>query len=116
MSELPSVAVVLAALVSGIIFGLNLSSNVEYKVRGSKEPLFAILRSGSAFGVALNQMLWLLIVSVVMVAVAVFIMRVGNAYPLSKIDRYAFVVFWFVSIAFAKYLRYCYWKRKAGRL
>jgi len=116
MNELPSVVVILAALISGMILGSNLSTNMEYKLRGTREPLFTILRTKSAFGIALNQILWLLIVSIAMVATAVFIMRMGNVYPLSKADRYAFVILWFISIACAKYLRYCYWKKKSGKL
>jgi len=115
MSELTSVAVVVAALVSGIIFGFNLGTEVESKVRGYKKPLFSIFPSASLLGLALNQVFSLLIVSTVMVAVAVLILRVGNAYPLSQNDRYVFVIIWFASIAFAKYLRYNYWKRKSEK-
>lgn len=116
MSEVSSVAVIFAASISGMILGLNLSSNAEHKVYGPKNPLAALLRNSSGFGVAFSQVLWLLIVCVAMVAAAVFIMRLGNVYPMSKTDRYTFVVFWFLSVGCAKYLRYCYWKRKSKRL
>lgn len=116
MNELPSVAVVLAALVSGKILDLSLSPNVEYKLRGIKAPLFTILRTRSVFGIALSQILWLLIVSVAMVVAGVFIMRMGDVYPLSKIDSNAFVIFWYLSIACPKYLRYSYGKKKFGKL
>lgn len=112
MNELPSGAVILAALISGIILGLNISTDYERRVRGSKKCLFAIFRDGSVSGVIFNRIFFLLVVSVAMMVVAVFIMRAGNVYPLSKIDRYAFVFFWFASTAFAKYLRFLYWKRK----
>ena len=112
MNELPSAAVVISALFSGFILGLSLSTKVERKVRDTKKSLFTISHSASLFGFTLNQVFFLLIVSVFVVTAAVLIMRIGNAYPLSQIDRYAFVILWFASIIFAKYLRYCYWKNK----
>lgn len=115
MIELPSVLVVLAASVSGMVLGFSLRTSVEYKFHVTRERCFPTLQPRSRFGVAITQVIGLLIISFLMVVPAVIIMRIGDVYPLSETDRYTFVFFWFLSISCAKYLRYCYWKKRSGK-
>jgi len=115
MIEFPSVLVVLAASVSGMVLGFSLRTSVENKYHVTSERCFTPWKPISRFGVAITQAFGLLIVSFLMVVPALLIMRMGDVYPLSETDRYTFVFFWFLSISCAKYLRYCYWKKRSGK-
>lgn len=113
MNELPSATVILSAIAAGMILGLSIGTDKESRLRGTRTPLTSIWRPRSPLGAVMRGLLWLLGVTVVMTVVVVITLRVGGAYPLSKVDRYTFLVFWFCSTACSRHLRYCYWKKKS---
>ena len=108
MNELPSIYIIIAALSSGAVLGFNLVTETERQRRSFKNPPLHT----SLLSIVFKQAMWLLVVSTVMTIVALSIMKMGETYPLSQVEKYFFVGIWFLSIAFTKYLRYCYWKKK----
>lgn len=110
------VYVIAAAVIAGVILGFSEATEVERQANNYAKRRFDIFQNTSLFGATFNRIFPLFVSFVIGAGIAVTIMRMGNVYPLSKIDRYTFVIFWFLSIACAKYLRYCYWKKKCGKL
>jgi membrane associated rhomboid family serine protease len=105
--------VVLSGVCSGAILGACIPTETERKVRTRSFGLM-LFSNGSITGILLNNIIGMLLVGTAFATVAIGILDLGHAYPLSGTDRYVLVAALFVGVALAKWLRYRYWKRRKG--
>lgn len=108
MSETISLVVIASGICSGAVLGAAVSTDTEKEVRRSKIRM--MLSNFNSAGVLFSQVLWMFIIILLFTLVVASTLYFGNAYPLSRLDRYTLVISWFVGAGMAKLLRYCYWK------
>ena len=106
-----SFVVIAAGLFAGAIAGATISTETEQNIRRCK--LWTPFSNVHWVGIILNQIFWLLIVGAGLTVVAICILHFGNAYPLSKLDRYTLGISLLLGAGLAKFLRYLYWKNNA---
>jgi len=111
VNESISIVIVVSGLVSGAIIGVTIATHTERKVRRSGG--MTLFSNSNGLGVILNSVLTLFLVAVLFITVAVVILWLGGAYPLSQLDKYTLATSVLVGAAVAKWLRFLYWRRHA---
>ena len=100
-----------AGLCSGSRLGASMITNTEREQRGKNrwQPFFP----SSAMATVLNEIVRIVLVGTVVAVVAITILSVGNAYPLSNVERIALGFSWVIGVGAAKWLRFLFWRSNA---
>jgi hypothetical protein len=112
MEETISLIVVTAGFLTGSIIGAILPTNFELGLR-SNASNSSIFDDSSTLGLNLNEVLRLMLFASILILIPLSVLHLGNAHPLTNIDRYTFVVLFIMSVAIAKWLRFLYWRYNA---
>lgn len=112
MTEYLSFIVILAGLSSGAFIGATLATDTERKKRPNAGKLKIFLES-VGFGAMFNMIISTLIGAAIFILICMSILHAGDAYPLTQEERYSLTLSLLFGAAFAKWLRYIYWVKKA---